>query len=153
MKREFAVLACILAFSGCASAGKTKAWQEDGLYYSVYASEGKKSEKRQEILKQHSEWPEDVRQNVQKGIVTAGMTEDQALSAYGKPLEILESKEGQSPSEANADESKAEPKEHALWLYPETYLVLDDGVVENVEDVMKIEVKHSLIDKIRNWFH
>lgn len=143
-KQGAVLLAAVFAVSGCASAAKIKSWPEEKLYYSIYASEDKKTMSREELVRRHPEWTEEVRAKVQAGKVTAGMTEAQVLAAYGKPLEILAS---------NSDQKdEKDQKEHALWIYPNAYLVFDDGVLGREEEVVKVSVEYFLVEKSRYQF-
>lgn len=142
--RDTALLVLIFAVSGCASAGKIKSWPEEKLHYSIYAADEKKETYREEFVRRHPEWPEPVRTSVLSGKVEVGMSEAQVLAGYGKPQEIL----------AGSHEQKdpTVEREHALWIYPNMYLVFDDGVLTRKEEVMKVEVKYSLIEKARHLF-
>jgi hypothetical protein len=144
-KRDAALIALAFAVAGCAGADKIKKWPEEKLHYSVYASDDKKTARREEILRRHPEWTEDVKQSVKSGAVAVGMTEDQALAAYGKPLEIL-------ASSADQEKNVEGQKEHALWIYPHEYLTFDGGVLGRVEDVVKVEVEESFIEKVASIF-
>ena len=140
MKRTVVLgLVLILASYGCATAKKIKSLPEESLYFSMYASEAKKQMLRDEIVNRHPEWPEDTRQLVLKGEIAPGMSTDQVKSSYGKPLEILQT-------------TKGEPADVSLWIYKDEYLTFKDDKLASADDVVKIEVKSSLVEKVRYGF-
>ena len=132
-------LVLILASYGCATAKKIKSLPEDELYFSTSVSEDKKQMLRGEIVNRHPEWTEDTRQLVLKGEIAPGMTIDQVRSSYGKPLEILQT-------------TKGEPADVSLWVYKDEYLTFKNDQLAGAEDVVKIEVKSSLVEKVRYGF-
>ncbi|MBP9865973.1 MAG: hypothetical protein KBC91_06195 [Candidatus Omnitrophica bacterium] len=139
--KKFAVLGLVLIMAsyGCATARKIKSLPEENLYFSMSASESKKQMLRGEIVNRHPEWSEDTRQLVLKGEIAPGMTSDQVKSSYGKPLEILQT-------------TKGEPANVSLWIYNDEYLTFKDDKLAGSEDVVKIEVKSSLVEKVRYGF-
>jgi len=140
MKRTAVLgLVLILASYGCATATKIKSLPEEDLYFSMYATEAKKEMLRGEIVNRHPEWSKDTRQLVLKGEIAPGMTKDQVKSSYGKPLEILQT-------------TKGEPADVSLWIYKDEYLTFKEDKLASSEDVVKIEVKASLIEKVRYGF-
>ncbi len=124
------------AVSGCATAEKMKAMPEGKIYFSRYSRESTKEKARRELVSRHPEWSEEVKRNVLEGKLVEGMTEIQALSSYGKPLEIL-----QTVNEEN--------KNHALWIYPKTYLIFDDDKLVSIEEVIRLEVIPPAVEKER----
>lgn len=140
MKKTAALgLVLIMASYGCATAHKIKCLPEEKLYFSMYAAEGKKEMLRQEIVGRHPEWSEDVRQAVLKGMISQGMTMDQVKSSYGKPLEILQT-------------TKGEPPDRAFWIYAKAYLVFEHDQLISSEEIIKIEMKPSIVEKVRYGF-
>lgn len=137
MKRTAALgLVLILTSYGCATAHKMKTVPEEKLYFSYYADQDKKQACRQEMVLRHAEWPEEIRKTVLNGEIIPGMTQDQVISSYGKPLEILQT-------------TKGEPQDHALWIYPRAYLIFQKNKLVSSEEIIKIEMKTSLVEKVR----
>jgi hypothetical protein len=132
-------LVLILASYGCATAKKIKSLPEDELYFSTSASEDKKQMLRTEIASRHPEWSKKVRSTMLKGEISPGMTKDQVMSSYGKPLEILQT-------------TKGEPADVSLWIYKDEYLTFKGDQLVSTEDVVKIEMKSSIVEKVRYGF-
>lgn len=129
----------VFVLPGCASQSRLSRMPETKLYFTSQTSENKKAGRRKELVNRHPEWTEEVRQGVLEGSVLQGMTRDQVLASYGKPLEILKTLEKSG-------------RDHELWLYTTAYLTFDSDVLTGQEDVMKIETEYSLIEKARHIF-
>lgn len=139
LKAAAVFILLVSVFSGCASRSAMTGKAEKKLYFTSQTSEKKKAERRKEFANRHPEWTEEVSQAVLAGNVLEGMTTDQVLASYGKPLEILKTLEKSG-------------RDHELWLYTTAYLTFDSDVMTGQEDVMKIETKYSLIEKARHIF-
>lgn len=139
LKTAAVFILLVSVFSGCASRSSISLASEKKLYFTSQTSEKKKAARRKEFVNRHPEWTEQVRQAVLVGNVLEGMTTDQVLASYGKPLEILKTPENSG-------------RDHELWIYTTSYLTFDSGALTGQEDVMKIETEYSLIEKARHIF-
>jgi len=134
MKKLFFVICLSLAISGCATL--TMSTKEkiqvltDDQIYSRYTSslcggyggrsmvsEKEKTLLRQEIIRRHPEWPEDIKRVVLEGNIQIGMTKEQLLASWGDP--------------DNINRSVGSWGVHEQWIYAASYYKQIYVYVEN----------------------
>lgn len=75
-----------LILSGCVTAESLKKITDEKLKYNAgfYAE----NLYRQEFVRRHPEWPDEIKQAILKGKVRIGMTKEQARAAWGEPTKV-----------------------------------------------------------------
>lgn len=80
------IIICFTIISGCATVESLKKVPDEKLKYNAgfYAE----NLYRQEFVRRHPEWADEIKQSILKGSARIGMTKDQARAAWGEPTKI-----------------------------------------------------------------
>jgi hypothetical protein len=131
MKLGIFAIAVLAVLSGCVNTQKASRLSEDELRFTRFASSSKKTIYREEMVRRHPEWTEDVKQNVLNGKIDLGMSKSQVLSSLGKPIEAM-----------GGEDSSG--KSFAFWIYSKSYLIFENDKLQSINEKKRQENRDAL---------